>query len=197
MSKKLMITIIVCFVTTFIGRTTYSITLDLNSSQINEAIEYGKENRRLNLKDFIKPWVVLLDEKTGWATLYTPYHNLAFKAKKAAVERRELDQREISNALRIKESLTFTVSVFGDYMEFARGYNAVIFFGEKAIYPIFAYFPEYAEPSKFYPNPPVYVAGCVFKFPTEDIEPNSVITLLVTSPEGEQLKFVFDLAKVK
>ncbi len=197
MSKKLIIALAVCFVTTIISKTTYCITFDLSSNQINEAIEYGKNNRRASIKDFVKPWVVQLGAKTGWATLYTPYHNVAFKAKKAAVERRELTQGEILKALRIKESLTLTVSVFGDYMQFARGYNAILFHGEKAIYPIFTYFPEYAEPSEFYPESPVYVAGCVFKFPTEEIDPDSVVTLLVTSPEGEVFKFTFDLSKIK
>ncbi len=197
MSKKLMIAVAVCFIVTIISKTTYCITFDLSSNQINEAIEYGKNNRRASIKDFIKPWVVQLGAKTGWATLYTPYHNVAFKAKKAAVERRDLSQGEIFKALLIKESLTLTVSVFGDYMQFARGYNAILFHGEKNIYPVFAYFPEFAEPSEFYPEPPVYVAGCVFKFPTEEIDPNAVVTLFVTSPEGDKFKFEFDLSKIK
>ncbi len=172
-------------------------SFNLTNSQINEAIEYGKKNRRMSLKEFIKPWVAYLGDEIGWATLYTAYHNIAFKSKKAAVERREMSHGEILRALHIKENMTFTVSVFGDYMEFARGYNAILSCRDKTIYPIFSYFPEYAEPSRFYPNSPSFVAGCVFKFPKEDIGPNSNITLLVTSPEGEELKFVFDLAKIR
>ncbi len=172
-------------------------SFNLANSQINEAIEYGKKNRRMSLKEFIKPWVVHLGDEIGWATLYTAYHNVAFKSKKAAVERREMSQGEILRALHIKENMTFTVSVFGDYMEFARGYNAICSCGDKTIYPIYSYFPEYAEPSSVYPNLPSFVAGCVFKFPKEDIDPNSNITLLVTSPEGKELKFVFVLTKIK
>ena len=197
MSKKIMIALVICIMTDLVGKTTYSMSFNLTGSQINEAIEYGKKNRRMSLKEFIEPWVVSLGENKGWATLYTPYHNVAFKSKKAAVERRKLSQGEILRALHIKENLTFTVSVFGDYMEFARGYNAILTCGEKTIYPVFSYLPEYAEPSKFYPKTPTYVAGCVFKFPTEEIDPNSEITLLVSSPEGEILKFAFDLAKIK
>ncbi len=172
-------------------------SFNLTNSQINEAIEYGKNNRRMSLKEFIKPWVIHLGDEIGWATLYTAYHNVAFKSKKAAVERREMSQGEILRALYIKKNMTFTVSVFGDYMEFARGYNAILSCGDKTIYPIYSYFPEYAEPSSFYPNLPSFVAGCVFKFPKEDINTNSNITLLVTSPEGKELKFVFVLAKIK
>lgn len=197
MNKKTIIILIIFLIAILIDKTTYCMSFNLTSSQINEAIDYGKNNRRASLKEFIKPWVVHLSEKTGWATLYTAYHNIAFKAKKAAVERRELSQSEILRALYIKENLTFTVSVFGDYMEFAKGYNAILSCKDKTIYPVFSYFPEYAEPSKFYPNSPTFVAGCVFKFPIEDVNPNSDITLLVTSPEGGKLKFTFALAKIK
>jgi hypothetical protein len=200
MSKKVIIaTIAVCIITisSLNDETVYSMSFNLTNSQINEAIEFGKEKRRMSLKEFMSPWAVHLGDKTGWATLYTAYLNVAFKSKKAAVERRELSQGEILKALYIKENMTFTVSVFGDYMEFARGYNAILSCGDKTIYPIFSYFPEYAEPSSFYPNSPSFVAGCVFKFPKEDIGPNSNITLLVTSPEGSELKFTFDLSTIK
>lgn len=200
MSKKsIIVALVICIITipSLTNETAYSMCFNLTNSQINEAIEYGKENRRMALKEFINPWVIYLGDDTGWATLYTAYHNVAFKSKKAAVERREMSQGEILRALYIKENMTFTVSVFGDYMEFARGYNATLACGEKTIYPIYSYFPEYAEPSSFYPNSPSFVAGCVFKFPKEDLGPNSTITLSVTSPEGKELNFDFDLAKIK
>jgi len=172
-------------------------SVDLTSNQINEAIKYGQTNKLASPKNFAKPWIVRLDEKSGWATLWTPFHNVAFKAKKAAVERRELSQREILRALHIKESLTFVVSVFGEYMEFARGFNAILYAEGKAVYPIYTYFPEFAEPSSFYPEEPAFVAGCVYKFSIEDINQNSEAKLLVTSPEGKELEFVFDLVNVK
>lgn len=162
MYKKTAIALVLFIIMSLIDKTAYCMSFKLMSSQINEAIEYGKNNRRASLKDFTAPWVVHIGEKTGWATLWTPYHNVAFKAKKAAVERRTLSQNEIFRALHIKESMTFAVSVFGDYMEFARGYNAILYSEDKAIYPIFSYFPDYAEPSKFYPDSPAFVAGCVF-----------------------------------
>jgi hypothetical protein len=200
MSKKITIVVLaisIIIITSEVNETTYSMSFDLTNSQINEAIEYGKKNRRMSLKEFITPWVAHIGDNIGWATLYTAYHNIAFKSKKAAIERREMSQSEILRALYIKENMTFTVSVFGDYMEFARGYNAFLSCGDKTIYPIYSYLPEYAEPSRFYPNSPSFVAGCVFKFPKENIAPNSNITLLVTSPEGKELKFAFDLAKIK
>lgn len=182
---------------TYQHKPAYCMSVNLTATQINEAIKYGQINRRTSPSDFAAPWAVRLGEKSGWATVWTPYHNVAFKAKKAAVERRELSQREILKALHIKESLTFVVSVFGEYMEFARGYNAILYAEGKAVYPIYSYFPDFAEPSSFYPEEPAFVAGCVYKFSIEDINQNSEARLLVTSPEGKELEFVFDLVNIK
>ena len=197
MYKKTAIVLAFFAIMSLAYKTAYCMSVNLTSNQINEAIKYGQTNKLASPRDFAAPWVVRLDEKAGWATLWTPYHNVAFKAKKAAVERRQLSQSEIFKALYIKESLTFAVSVFGEYMEFARGYNAILYSGDKTVYPVFSYFPDFAEPSSFCPEEPAFVAGCVYKFPIEYMDQNSEVKLLVTSPEGKELKFVFDLVKIK
>ncbi len=197
MCKKTVIVLTLFVIMSLAVKTTYCMSVNLTVDQINEAIKYGHTNKRTSPKDFAAPWVIHLDKKSGWATLWTPYHNVAFKAKKAAVERRELSQREVLRALHIKESLTFVVSVFGEYMEFARGYNAILYAEGKAVYPIYSYYPDFAEPSSFYPEEPAFVAGCVYKFSIEDINQNSEARLLITSPEGKELEFVFDLVNVK
>ncbi len=197
MCRKTVIVLALFAIMSLTYNTTYCMSVNLTIDQINKAIKYGNTNKRTSPKDFAEPWIVRLDEKSGWATLWTPYHNVAFKAKKAAVERRELSQREILRALHIKESMTFVVSVFGEYMEFARGYNAILYSGGKAVYPIYSYFPEFAEPSSFYPEEPAYVAGCVYKFSIEDINQDSEARLLITSPEGKELEFIFNLVNVK
>lgn len=192
-------TLILAFFTiiSLTGKTAYCVSLDLTPNQVNEAIEYGKKNKLLSPTNFAAPWVVHLDKKNGWATLWTPYHNVAFKAKKATVEKRELSEGEILRALHFKESLTFVVSVFGEYMEFAKGYNAILYSEDKPIYPMYSFLPDYAEPSRFYPENPAYVAGCVYKFPVENINQNSTLKLLITSPDGKELEFPFDLVKIK
>ncbi len=194
--NSVVIIVIFCVLLCLNNKKAFCMTFNLTSIQINNAIEYGQKNKLYSLREFTKPWVSYLGEKEGWATLWTPYHNLAFKSKKAAVENRNLSQNEIFKALRIKESLTLTVSVFGDYMQFARGYNAILYCNEKMIYPVLSYTPEYAEPSSFYPDTPIYVAGCVFKFPIEDVIIDYAITLVVTNPEGKELKFTFDLPSI-
>jgi len=95
MLKKITLVLAFFVVISLMGETAYCVSLNLTPDQINEAIEYGKKNKRLSPTNFAAPWVVHLDEKSGWATLWTPYHNVAFKAKKATVERRELSEGEI------------------------------------------------------------------------------------------------------
>jgi len=197
MLKKITLVLAFFVIISLMGKTAYCVSLNLTPNQINEAIEYGKKNKRLSPTNFAGPWVVHLDEKSGWATLWTPYHNVAFKAKKATVEKRKLSEGEILRALHFKESLTFVVSVFGEYMEFAKGYNAILYSEDKPIYPMYSFLPDYAEPSRFYPEEPAYVAGCVYKFPVENINLDSTLKLLITSPEGKELEFPFDLVKIK
>ncbi len=42
------------------GKTAYCVSLNLTPIQINEAIEYGKKNKRLSPTNFAEPWVVHL-----------------------------------------------------------------------------------------------------------------------------------------
>ena len=86
---------------------------------------------------------------------------------------------------------------FGEYMEFAKGYNAILYSEDKPIYPMYSFLPDYAEPSRFYPEIPAYVAGCVYKFPVENLNQSSALKLLITSPDGKELEFPFDLVKIK
>jgi hypothetical protein len=197
MLKKITLILALFTIISLVGKTAYSVSLNLTPGQVNEAIEYAKKNKRLSPTNFAKPWVTNLGEKSGWATLWTPYHNVAFKAKKAAVEKRELSEGEILRALHFKESLTFVVSIFGNYMQFAKGYNAILYCEDKPVYPMYTFFPDYAEPSSFYPEEPAYVAGCVYKFPVDNINQNSTLKLLISSPEGDELEFPFDLVNIK
>ncbi len=197
MLKRIILILAFFTIISQMNKSAYCVSLDLTPNQISEAIEYGKKNKLLSPTKFAEPWVVRLDEKSGWATLWTPYHNVAFKAKKATVEKRELSEGEILRALHFKESLTFVVSIFGNYMEFAKGYNAILYSEDKPVYPMYTFHPDFAEPSSFYPEEPAYVAGCVYKFPVENINQNLTLKLLITSPDGKELEFPFDLVNIK
>ncbi len=175
----------------------HAVIIDLSNDDIAEAIEYGKGSKRVTLTDFTKAWDVRLGRDIGWATLYTGFHNLAFKARKACIEHKELTQDEITHALEIGKELTFTATILGYSRDFAAEYHAMLKVGDKFIAPIFEFAPEIAETSEYWPDQPASIAGCVYKFPIEGVEENALVTLILKPFDGDVLEFPFDLSAMK
>lgn len=183
----------------FFLKPTQAISLNLSPSQIQEAIQYGKENKSIDSVAFSSSWTVALGKGKGkgFATLFTPYHNIAYKAKKFEIEHRELSNRDILQALEIGNALVFTVTVYGDVFNFAVFQTAKLCQKDLEIKPIYEFKPDIADASEFWPNPPSQMARMVFKFPVYDIDLNTPATLVVFDPEGDEVSFPFDLAKMK
>lgn len=175
----------------------HAIFLKLTSEQIQEAIEYGQKNKATDMSVFSRPWIVSLEKGKGSATLFTPFHNIAYKARKSAVERREFTNKDILQALEIGDALNFSVTVYGDEYDFAMHYSAQLYQKDAIIQPDFEFMPEIAEASEFWPDSPSHVARLVFKFPVKDIDLNTLVTLVVVAPGGEETSFAFDLSKMK
>lgn len=192
------LTITFCFVSCLsVFTPVHAVSLKLTPEQINEAIEYGQKNKSIDMAAFSGPWLISLGKGKGAATLFTPYHNIAYKARKAAVERREFTNRDIFDALQIGDSLTFSVTVYGDTYDFAMYYSAKLYQGDTVIQPNFEFAPEIADASEFWPDSPSQSARLVFKFPVQNVDLNSLITLVVIAPGGDESAFSFDFAKVK
>ena len=199
MTKKLFLqssvfSLILCL---FILKPVHAVLPKLTSEQIQEAIEYGQKNKNLDIAAFSKPWTVSLGKGKGSASLFTPYHNLAYKVRKAAVERREFTNQNIQEALDIGNALTFSATVYGEEDNFAMYYTAKIYQKDDVIQPEFEFAPEIADASEFWPNSPSNTARLVFKFPMKDIDLNTIISFVIVAPGGEETPFNFDLLKMK
>ena len=199
MAKKLFLqssvfSLILCL---FVLKPAHAVLSKLTPEQIQEAIEYGQKNKNLGLATFSRPWTVSLGKGQGSASLFTPYHNLAYKARKAAVERREFTNQNITEALDIGNTLTFSVTVYGDQYDFSMRHSAKIYQKEEVIQPEFEFAPEIADASEFWPDSPSHTARLVFKFPVKDIDLNTLITFVIVAPGGEETPFYFDLSKMK
>ena len=181
----------------FVLKPVHAVLPKLTSEQIQEAIEYGQKNKTTDLALFSKPWTVSLGKGKGSASLFTPYHNLAYKARKAAVERREFTNQNIQEALDVGNTLTFSVTVYGEEDNFAMYYTAKIYQKDDVIQPEFEFAPEIADASEFWPDSPSNTARLVFKFPAKDIDLNTIISFVIVAPGGEELPFDFDLSKTK
>ena len=199
MTKKLFLqtsifSLILCL---FVLKPAHAVLAKLTPEQIQEAIVYGQKNKNLDMAAFSKPWTVSLGKGQGSASLFTAYHNLAYKARKAAVERREFTNQNIQEALDVGNTLTFSVTVYGEEDNFAMYYTAKIYQKDDVIQPEFEFAPEIADASEFWPNSPSNTARLVFKFPAKDIDLNTLITFVIVAPGGEEIPFDFDLPKMK
>lgn len=181
----------------FVLKSAHAILLPLTMEQVQEAIEYGQKNKNIGIAAFSRPWTISHDKVKGSATLFTPFHNVAYKARKAAVERREFTIKDIHHAVEIGDAFAFSVTVYGDDYNFSKYYSAKLYYKDDVIQPEFEFVPEIADASEFWPNSPCHSARLVFKFPTKGVDLNSVITLVVVAPGGEETLFDFDLSKMK
>ena len=181
----------------FVLKPVHAVLSKLTPEQIQEAIEYGQKNKNLDIAAFSRPWTIALGKGQGSATLFTPYHNLAYKARKAAVERREFTNKDIIEALGIGDTLTFSVTVYGEQYDFAMHHSAKIYQKEDVIQPEFEFTPEIAEASEFWPDSPSHSARLVFKFPVKNIDLNTLVTFVIVEPGGDEIPFDFELSKIK
>ncbi len=171
--------------------------MDLTPAQVEEAIQLGKGGKKAGMAEFSREWVVSLGEKVGWATLYSEFHDLAYRARKAAMENRELSQSEISKVLSERDVITFTATILTDYMYYNYHRPSTLSVGDDVRAASYEFMPQMCEDSTFFPESPYYIAACVYKFPSEGIRPDSKITLSVIKPSGDVLDFEFDLSKIR
>lgn len=189
-----------CFLllSTFLASKAESIQLTLSDKDIREAIEYGTVGRDLTHPELLKAWRVNLGYGVGAATIITPFGSLVVMAKEKANRFLEPTEREISETLdKDKGKLAFGCSLYGDEAWFADKYKAVLMYKDKKIEPSEVEVPPSADYTRSYPNSPRYWALCFFKFDIADIDPNAKVTLILSDGDGKELKFPFDLAKLR
>ncbi|MBE7443986.1 MAG: hypothetical protein HS132_01465 [Planctomycetia bacterium] len=181
----------------FVIKPVHAIFLELTTQQIEEAIEYGKKNKHIEIAAFSKPWTNCKDKGQGTATLFTPFHNIAYKARKSAIEHREFMHNDIVSAAEIGDTFTFSATVYGDEYDFCPNYTAKLYYKDDVIQPEFEFAPPIADASEFWPDSPSHSARLVFKFPTKGVDLSALITLAIVAPGGEESLFDFDLAKMR
>ncbi len=221
-------------------RIEYSL-VKLSEKQIREAIAYGKANRNTPLTEFEKEWMVDLGYGVGVASLCSPFHRLAYRARVLAAQYRELTPAEIDEILGGKEppapvvkkkveepkippggpmsgpeappkkpavqkeilrrkppeergeDLQFYAELYGGSPEFAKNYHAVLETQKKIAQP------SSKENRSAYPTmwPGLYRAVCIYEFPTREIDLKSQVTLIIINPQGKELRFPFNLGKMR
>jgi len=169
----------------------------LSPEQKDDAIKFGKKSVKIEVPEFIKEWSVD-NGKNGFAFITTEFLALAFASRQAALQSSELNNFDIEDTLaKSSGKLVFQVSLLGNSNTFSKDFTAVIRVGDKTF------------PSTFWNNPPAdpygdgnakpdFQAASDYYFPSEGIDPNSTITLVVLDKEGKDVsKFQFNLSKMR
>ncbi|MFQ5862669.1 MAG: hypothetical protein ACE5IC_06050 [Candidatus Brocadiales bacterium] len=192
--------ILTCYLilSTFLTPQAESIQLRLTEKDIGDALEYGTARRDLTHPELLRDWRVDLGYGVGSATIITPFGSIAVLAKEMARRFRDPTDREIREEIdKKKGKLVFGCSVYGDSQWFADDYKAFLMYKDKKLEPSETEIPTSAKYTRSYPDSPRYWALCFFTFAILDIDPDAKITLILKSGEGEELKFPFDLSRLR
>lgn len=175
----------------------YAMMQKLSPEQRDDAIKYGKRSVKMDVPEFIKEWSID-NGNNGFAFIITEYLALAFAARQAALQSSDLNPFDIEDTLaKSSGKLVFRVSLFGNTDSFSKDYTAVLRVGDKTF------------PSTYWNNPPgeaygdgktkpAFVADSDFYFPSEGLDPNSVVLFAVQDKDGKDVsKFSFNLAKMR
>lgn len=175
-----------------------AVWVNLTKEQIEEAIRYGRENKKADYLEFFKNWRVDLGYGKGSARVITEFSQVAFLAKNLTFEYIKPDQQDVEKAVEeLKDRLAFGASLYGETLEFAKDCHAMLRIGRYSLRPIEERHGKTAEPTRDWPKAPAYRAICYYYFDLHDVDLNGAVTLEVTLPDKSKVAFPFNLSKIK
>ncbi|HOK57033.1 MAG TPA: hypothetical protein PKV21_06635 [bacterium] len=199
--RKVIFLICLCVLISGCSRNKINLEEVLSSEQIEEAINYGKENVSLTFTEFTEKWTVGYEYEygKGRATLITPFLRVALLSKNATEKHQKVEMNIINMALKdISDKLYFRVSLFGNYATFGRTVKFYLEYDGKKIQPLSYYMSPYSQFTRDY----YHISEGEVKFSNKEIPKDAKIKLVaVFKPyENEKEKscsFEFDLSKYK
>jgi len=166
--------------------------LVLSEGQQQQAIEVGE--RSVTEEAFDAEWRV-----TGaageTATVMTPFHRLVIAARHAAFNGKPLKPGEPARILRDnRDRLVFWINVRGSAEDFARYYVPRLLVGDREIKASFVQ----NERTALRQANGVYLARCVYGFPTKDVKGRERVALVIGDGDGRDItRFTIDLAQMR
>ncbi len=175
-----------------------SIQLNLSQKDIEEAIEYGNAGRDLSHPELLSNWRINLGYGVGSATLVTPFASIVVLAKEKAKRFMEPTESAIKKTLKDNKGyLTFGCALYGETAVFTKEYDAYLIYKDKKYEPREKDVPTDAKYTRSYPDSPRYWALCFYKFKVDGLNPNAKVTLVLKKRGGQELKFPFNMAKLR
>lgn len=169
--------------------------LAMTDAEISAAINYGKNHKDDFMVDFQKPWTVFLGYGSGKgsATIFTPYHYLAFIARNSARENSDMDSEVLCRLCAENyKDLYFEVILYGDEDGFDRDYKTVVLKDGREI-PILKIFHQGYDQAREY----TVSSQQKLYFPVDILQEKDKITLRIVKPKASSLDFVFELERVR
>lgn len=170
---------------------------NLSKEKRDEAIQYGKRGVKTEVTDFIKEWSVNKG-KDGFAFITTEFLSLAYASRQAALRMVPLNNFDIEDTLaKSSGKLVFRVTLFGSTEIFARDFTAILETDGKTIHTTFWNNPP-GEPYEEGKGKQAYVTDSDFYFPSDGIDPNGKIILVVQDEDSKSVaKFPFNLKTLR
>lgn len=173
----------------------------LTEQQIQTAIAHGKatyEQARASgraVDDLEPEYVVNLGPEVGLAMLFTEFATLALETRRWQAIGQELKAEDIERILlSVRGRLVVSVVVVGPQRDFLRQATARLLQEGRRISPVnWEVFLGNPEPG----SPRRYAAPAQYKFSVKDVDLNAPATLLISAADGREIRFDFDLARVR
>ena len=169
----------------------FALWKDLNEEQVDQAIAYGKEHS--NNLGVDSEWSTRSERMAGWVELTTPFRALARLARDYSLKSKEIRPLDIKRAIApYKGRLIFDYYHYDIEKRFTSEATSEYFAtlktaADKIIYPL-----RYDKGTES-----VTQISLEFTFSSAEVDPDSLLLLLIREPSGYEHKFAFDLSKIR
>lgn len=186
-----------------LGSVCYTYYPDLSDEQMQEAIQYGRDNKDVDFVTFAEEWVFVTPELPGWGYLVTPFFLLADRARIRAMQYQILTDDDKKIIEMSVHSLRFWFVVYGDTPTFGEDYYAVLLYKDSYVKPAHI---KNEESAKWDEEMEKYRGDFVCLFPLkftvgdEDInlDPNTEIALMILRGKDDGgIGIKFDLSSIR
>ncbi|HHT9125442.1 MAG TPA: hypothetical protein ACFYD6_06430 [Candidatus Brocadiia bacterium] len=178
----------------------HAVWLNLTEEQTKQAVEYGKANKNTNVLEFFDEWVVVREESgIERVGINTKFSIVAFVAREAAIQNKELTPKEIEEkTAAVNGLLSFQAVLYGPSADFAKYLDVALEYKGQYILPVRKHNQQRAQPRGWWPGkPPLFCAICEYDFPDYFVDPRHIVTLVILSEFEPDRRFVFDLSRMR
>jgi len=175
--------------------------VSLGDRDVQEALAHGRATyQRLSgqgrpIDEADPEYVVDLGREVGRAILFTAFSAVALESRRWLAIGRELRGDDLERVLApLQGRLQFLVTLTGPSRDFLRSWAVRLEQRGTALGPV------ESDVYRGTPQPGVpdrWVAPAIFTFSSKDLDPAAPVTLVLRAPDGTDVRFEFDLSRLR